>query len=121
MLGQSTRQELFVLKFCTHFCSNAICTECQMKSLYAACLQELSALWEALLAEMSAGNAPGLARTALTFAYFWYNFMPLARGTAAAGYVAILGIFLAAGMPITSPIPKVRLDSCASQSGALLN
>ena len=95
-------------------------TECQMNSLYPY-LQELSALWEALLAEMSAGNAPGLARTALTFAYFWYNFMPLARGTAAAGYVAILGIFLAAGMPITSPIPKVRLDSCASQSGALLN
>ena len=59
------------------------------------------------MAELAAGNAPGLARAALTFAYFWYNFMPLARGTAAAGYVAILSIFMAAGMPVTSPIPKV--------------
>ncbi len=64
------------------------------------------------MAELAAGNAPGLARAALTFAYFWYNFMPLARGTAAAGYVAILGIFLAAGMPVTSPIPKVWSASC---------
>ena len=71
-------------------------------------LQELSALWESVVAELAAGNAPGLARAALTFAYFWYNFMPLARGTAAAGYVAILSIFLAAGMPVTSPIPKVN-------------
>ncbi len=69
--------------------------------------QELSALWEGLVVELAAGNAPGLARSALSFAYFWYNFMPLARGTAAAGYVAILAIFLAASMPITSPIPKV--------------
>ncbi|BDA45969.1 probable UDP-N-acetylglucosamine-peptide N-acetylglucosam at N-terminal half [Coccomyxa sp. Obi] len=67
---------------------------------------ELSALWENVVGELAAGNAPGLARAALTFAYFWYNFMPLARGTAAAGYVAILAIFLAAGMPVTSPIPK---------------
>ena len=36
-----------------------------------------------------------------------YNFMPLARGTAAVGYITLLGIFLAAGMPITVPIPQV--------------
>lgn len=59
------------------------------------------------MAELAAGDAPGLARATLSFAYFWYNFMPLARGTAAAGYIAILAIFLAASMPVTSPIPKV--------------
>jgi hypothetical protein len=56
---------------------------------------------------MEAGDPPVAARAALTFAYFWYSFMPLARGTAAVGYVALLGLFLAAGMPISTPIPKV--------------
>lgn len=32
--------------------------------------------------------------------------MPLARGTAACGYVTILSLFWAAGMPITATIPK---------------
>jgi len=35
-----------------------------------------------------------------------YNFMPLARGTAAVGYTTMLGLFWAAGMPITAEIPK---------------
>jgi hypothetical protein len=32
--------------------------------------------------------------------------MPLARGTAACGYTALLSLFWAAGMPVTSSIPK---------------
>jgi hypothetical protein len=35
-----------------------------------------------------------------------YNFMPLARGTAAVGYTTMLGLFWAAGMPISKEIPK---------------
>jgi hypothetical protein len=31
--------------------------------------------------------------------------MPLARGTAAVGYTTMLGLFWAAGMPVTQPIP----------------
>ena len=69
--------------------------------------QELSALWEGLLGALEAGRLPDLARAVLAFAYTWYNFMPLARGTAAAGYVAILGLFAAAGMPVSTPCPKV--------------
>jgi hypothetical protein len=41
----------------------------------------------------------------LCYAYYWYNFMPLARGTAAVGYTTMLALFWAAGMPITQPIP----------------
>lgn len=37
-----------------------------------------------------------------------YNFMPLARGTAAVGYLTLLSVFLAADMPISTRIPKVR-------------
>lgn len=40
------------------------------------------------------------------FAYYWYNFMPLARGTAAVGYSTVLTLFWAAGMPVTAYIPK---------------
>ena len=32
--------------------------------------------------------------------------MPLARGTAAVGYITLLGLFLAAGMRITADIPE---------------
>lgn len=45
----------------------------------------------------------------LTYVYYWYNFMPLARGTAVVGYIVILALFLAAGMPVTATIPKVGL------------
>lgn len=39
-----------------------------------------------------------------------YNFMPLARGTAAVGYLTLLSVFQAAKMPIEEAIPKVRED-----------
>lgn len=37
---------------------------------------------------------------------FRYNFMPLSRGTAAVGFVVLLGLFLAANMEFTGSIPK---------------
>ncbi len=33
--------------------------------------------------------------------------MPLARGTAAVGYMTLLAVFMAAGMPIEAQIPEV--------------
>lgn len=38
--------------------------------------------------------------------------MPLARGTAAVGYTSLLGLFLAAGMPINAYIPKDTQVGC---------
>lgn len=49
---------------------------------------------------------PKLAQSILRYGYYWYNFMPLARGTAATGYTTILSLFWAAGMPVTARIPK---------------
>ncbi|XP_058069963.1 suppressor of RPS4-RLD 1 isoform X1 [Magnolia sinica] len=47
----------------------------------------------------------------LRMAYYWYNFMPLSRGSAAVGYVVLLGLFLAANMEVTESIPKgVQVD-----------
>ncbi|KAL5706923.1 hypothetical protein ACHQM5_025029 [Ranunculus cassubicifolius] len=42
----------------------------------------------------------------LTMTYYWYNFMPLSRGTAIVGYTVLLGLFLAANMEITQNIPQ---------------
>lgn len=37
---------------------------------------------------------------------FRYNFMPLSRGSAAVGFVVLLGLLLAANMEFTGSIPK---------------
>ncbi|TXG59325.1 hypothetical protein EZV62_013898 [Acer yangbiense] len=42
----------------------------------------------------------------LRMAYYWYNFMPLSRGTAAVGFVVLLGLFLAANMEFSGQIPQ---------------
>ncbi|KAK2372574.1 Suppressor of RPS4-RLD 1 [Trifolium repens] len=42
----------------------------------------------------------------LRMTYYWYNFMPLSRGTAAAGFVVMLGLLLAANMEFTGSIPQ---------------
>ncbi|KAL2652061.1 hypothetical protein R1flu_020189 [Riccia fluitans] len=47
----------------------------------------------------------------LRLSYYWYNFMPLARGTAVVGYVTLLGLFLAAEMEVSASIPEgVQVD-----------
>ncbi|KAL5993852.1 Suppressor of RPS4-RLD 1 [Asimina triloba] len=42
----------------------------------------------------------------LRMTYYWYNFMPLSRGSAAVGYVVMLGLFLAANMEVKASIPE---------------
>ncbi|GLT68821.1 hypothetical protein SLA2020_410190 [Shorea laevis] len=47
----------------------------------------------------------------LRMTYYWYNFMPLSRGTAVVGFVVLLGLFLAANMEFSGNIPKgVQVD-----------
>ncbi|EXB28734.1 Tetratricopeptide repeat protein 13 [Morus notabilis] len=42
----------------------------------------------------------------LRMTYYWYNFMPLSRGSAVVGFVVMLGLLLAANMRFTGNIPK---------------
>ncbi|GAB4849033.1 Suppressor of RPS4-RLD 1 [Ancistrocladus abbreviatus] len=42
----------------------------------------------------------------LRMTYYWYNFMPLSRGSAVVGFVVLLGLFLAANMEFTGSIPQ---------------
>jgi len=68
---------------------------------------ELAAVWEGLLDALVSGDRPAVAVAVLTFVYYWYNFMPLARGTAVCGHVTLLSLFAVAGMPLTAAIPVV--------------
>jgi len=45
----------------------------------------------------------------LTLTFYWYNFMPLSRGTAACGYVAMVAMFLALGIKINDLVPEGAL------------
>ena len=50
-------------------------------------------------------------RAALCFAHCWYNFMPLARGSALCGFAVLHAIMLAHGAPILAKAPKnVQID-----------
>ncbi|KAL2333468.1 hypothetical protein Fmac_014681 [Flemingia macrophylla] len=42
----------------------------------------------------------------LRMTYYWYNFMPLSRGSAAVGFIVMLGLLLAANMEFTGSIPQ---------------
>ncbi|GMH35900.1 hypothetical protein BSKO_03768 [Bryopsis sp. KO-2023] len=66
---------------------------------------DLSLAWGKVISNLSAGDPVLSARSILTFVYYWYNFMPLARGTAASGHATLLALFWAAGMPVTRGIP----------------
>eukprot|EP01025_Chloroclados_australasicus_P050755 TRINITY_DN5876_c0_g1_i6.p1 TRINITY_DN5876_c0_g1~~TRINITY_DN5876_c0_g1_i6.p1 ORF type:complete len:704 (-),score=96.06 TRINITY_DN5876_c0_g1_i6:399-2342(-) len=73
--------------------------------------QELEYAWTKIIEALVKGEKGQAADWILTLSYYWYNFMPWSRGSAAAGYTNILGLFWVAGMPITSSIPpKVQTD-----------
>ncbi|CAI5474374.1 unnamed protein product, partial [Closterium sp. Yama58-4] len=58
----------------------------------------------------------------LRMAYYWYNFMPLARGTAMTGHVVTLGLLLAIDLHASQPIPpsvQVDWESILCPSAAL--
>lgn len=66
---------------------------------------ELKSAWDKLIDAMAEGDKVLVAKKILYYTYYWYNFMPLARGTAAAGYTTMLALFWAAGMPVKVTIP----------------
>ncbi|PKA57439.1 TPR repeat-containing thioredoxin TDX [Apostasia shenzhenica] len=47
----------------------------------------------------------------LRVTYYWYNLMPLSRGSAVIGYTVLLGLFLSTNMEVTGSIPpSVQVD-----------
>lgn len=75
---------------------------------------EMAAAWEALC-EAYCGEVYGstdisrlvkVQECILRLSFYWYNFMPLVRGTAAVGFIVLLGLFLAANIEFTGHIPE---------------
>jgi hypothetical protein len=50
-----------------------------------------------------------ISKWILTTGFYWYNFMPLARGTAICGYTSIIAMFLAFGQQLQAPVPTNTL------------
>lgn len=47
----------------------------------------------------------------LRMTYYWYNFMPLSRGSASVGFTVLLGLLIAVNLEFTGTIPKgVQVD-----------
>jgi hypothetical protein len=67
--------------------------------------EEMGAAWGAVLEALEGGSREEVADAVLAFGYFWYNLMPLARGTAGVGYASVLGLFYTAGLQVTASIP----------------
>ncbi|WVZ24465.1 hypothetical protein V8G54_003009 [Vigna mungo] len=51
-------------------------------------------------------NLENVRDAILRMTYYWYNFMPLSRGSAAVGFIVMLGLLLAANMEFTGSIPQ---------------
>ncbi|CAI5482614.1 unnamed protein product [Closterium sp. Yama58-4] len=76
---------------------------------------ELTAAWRDLCAAVL-DRAPETAdatryhqriqENILRIGYYWYQLMPLTRGSAMVGLIALLGLSMAAGMLPTAPIPR---------------
>ena len=60
----------------------------------------------------SRSRAPALARSRAQIFYYWVAFGPLSRGSAACGYVVMLGLLLALGVSVAdTPMPEgVQMD-----------
>ncbi|GJP49963.1 hypothetical protein CLOM_g9120 [Closterium sp. NIES-68] len=81
---------------------------------------ELTAAWEALCESVLDARTEAadphlyrqrIQRSILRLGYFWYQFMPLTRGSAMVGLISILGLSLAADMETTALIPEgVQVD-----------
>jgi tetratricopeptide (TPR) repeat protein len=74
---------------------------------------ELAHCFEQFLAEASKPDfdLDTVSDWILTIVFYWYNFMPLSRGTAATGYIALVAMFLSVGIKINRTVPpKVLVD-----------
>lgn len=61
----------------------------------------------------AAGDAPSRAvlDAVLRLTFFWFNFMPLTRGSAATGWAMLMALMLACDFEVTTPMPEgVSLD-----------
>lgn len=73
---------------------------------------EMELAWQNLAQTIQDGKGVKvILQDILVLVFYWYNFMPLVRGTALCGLVAIHGLLLAAGFEIRGNIPeRLQID-----------
>ena len=75
--------------------------------------EELTYIWNCLTNEMTKDtrDISIISNLILTMTFYWYNFMPLSRGTAAVGYMGLLSMFLSMDILIDTSVPKdIQVD-----------
>jgi hypothetical protein len=68
-------------------------------------------VWRLLTLEARRKPGPDVDRfmdLALTFYFYWVNFGPLSRGTAACGYIAFFALMLSIGFEIQARAPACK-------------
>jgi len=70
--------------------------------------EELTFVWNQLSSEASKSEIDinRVSDLILTLTFYWYNFMPLSRGTAAVGYMGLMAMFLANDIEISTFVPQ---------------
>ncbi|CAM8901012.1 unnamed protein product [Rhodiola kirilowii] len=80
---------------------------------------EMTVAWDALCdaycadayGSTSLDVLENVKKAILRMTYYWYNFMPLSRGSASVGFSVLLGLLLAVNLEFTGTIPKgVQVD-----------
>jgi len=104
--------------------SELVVAFCNRSARWASFDPEMRAAWADLAAAVAAEGLGGAARGApppqipnsvldavLRVAFFWYNFMPLTRGSAAVGWTMVMALALAAGYEVSEgQPPNLSLD-----------
>ena len=75
--------------------------------------EELRSLWGELTEAICMGeeDMDHVSDLVLSIYYYWVNFGPLSRGSAACGLIVLYALFLAVGMKINCPIkPGMQID-----------
>eukprot|EP01133_Synstelium_polycarpum_P009737 gene9737-11372_t len=74
--------------------------------------EEMSSIWTRLVSAVAdyqgsqdQQKMDALSDLVLQLTFYWYNFMPLTRGSAAVGYTVLLGVFLSLDIDIVANIP----------------
>ncbi|XP_043551346.1 tetratricopeptide repeat protein 13 isoform X1 [Chiloscyllium plagiosum] len=77
----------------------------EIEALY----KDLNSKGKALILSTELGEADAVCNLILSLVYYFYNLMPLSRGSSVVAYSVIMGALMASGKEITGRIPKGKL------------
>ncbi|XP_040206772.1 tetratricopeptide repeat protein 13 isoform X1 [Rana temporaria] len=77
----------------------------EMESLY----KDLTAKGKVLVLSTELGEADVVCELILSLVYYFYNLVPLSRGSSVVAYSVIMGALMASGKEVTGKIPKGKL------------